>query len=124
MKKFYNGQPVICTDDDFKNTLKHYARFSPNLPVKGRHYIVRCYIVGGNCPEGIENRPCIVLREISNIEVPYTDGVWREMGFWDRRFEPVTDISRLEKLQKSKRLTVRKDSKEQVRKRKQKEDAE
>jgi hypothetical protein len=117
MKKFYNGQPVICINDDFKKVRKQYARVSPRLPVKGKRYTVRCYVIE-------DKHPCVVLREISNSNVLYSDGMFRELGFWDRRFEPVTDISKLEKLQSSKRVTIKKDRNEQVRRRRQKEGAE
>lgn len=91
--RFYDGQPVVCINDRFSSAWWRIAtvQFGLTLPAKGRRYVVRGYSDG---PEP----PCVLLREIANPRVPWSDGKQREVAFWDERFVPITDISDLERL--------------------------
>lgn len=82
MPKFYPGQPVVCVNDNFRRSRVIYPGVT--WPRRGVKYRVRCYVVSGVA------YPALVLHEIHNKRVPYMDGVMREAGFWDERFEPAT----------------------------------
>lgn len=75
---FDAGQDVICINDDFTWSRMRYPQVK-NYPVFGQRYVVRGYVCDGKIP-------AIVLREFTNIRVPYMDGVIREAGFADTRF--------------------------------------
>jgi len=75
---FYVGQPVICVNDNFSWCRKYYPEVI-HYPEKGHRYIVRDYVCEGTTP-------AIVLNEMKNPPVVYTDNMIREAGFWDRRF--------------------------------------
>jgi len=77
--RFQPGEAVICINDDFTWAKRKYARFEITWPVRGRHYVVRKYVMGGS-------HPAIVLQGIVNPKVPYNDDVWREAGYHDQRF--------------------------------------
>lgn len=76
---FYIGQAIICINDDFRWSRKHYPAIL-GYPVFGKRYTVRNYITAGS-------HPAIVLQEIRNPDVVYlhNKGV-HEAGFWDQRF--------------------------------------
>lgn len=77
---FYVGQQVICINDDFKWSRKHFPNPEIKYPVFGQRYNVRAYVVDGKCP-------AIVLQEFTNPSVPYLhEAGIREAGFWDHRF--------------------------------------
>lgn len=75
---FSAGQPVICINDDFKWCRRHYPEVK-NYPVFASRYIIRGYVIDGN-------HPAVVLRELSNQNVAYTNGSIHEAGFWQDRF--------------------------------------
>lgn len=85
--KFYPGQPVICINDDFRHTIRKYNELASGItwPVRGRRYVVRSYAIAR------VKYPSVLLMEIKNRRVPYADGIVREAGFWDERFEPATE---------------------------------
>lgn len=76
---FYPGQPVICINDDFSWARKHYPDVNLAWPTFGKRYIVRDYVCGGR-------HPALVLYEITNPNVIYSDGEIKEAGFWEKRF--------------------------------------
>jgi hypothetical protein len=82
MPKFYVGQPVICVDGDFEVVSRRYPGCT--WPRLGHRYVIRAYVLE------YSHFPAVVLREIENPLVRYRDGVLREAGFWDERFEPAT----------------------------------
>jgi hypothetical protein len=88
--RFYVGQPVVCVHDDFTRVKAMYPNCS--WPVHGVVYHVRRYLLAK--PTLVEGAlvvyPAIALYEIHNPMVTYMDGIKREAGFWDERFEPVT----------------------------------
>lgn len=75
---FETGQAIICINDDFKWARKHYPQVV-NWPRFGSRYIVRGYVCDGRCP-------AIVVQEMTNVIVIYSDGAEREAGFADKRF--------------------------------------
>jgi hypothetical protein len=75
---FAAGQIVICINDDFSFARKKYPEVL-GYPVFGQRYQIRDYVCDGKAP-------AVVLQEFTNPRVPYIDGVWREAGFWDKRF--------------------------------------
>jgi hypothetical protein len=85
MRKFYIGQPVVCINDNFSWAKRVFSTFPIAYPSLGQRYVVRAYLYIG------DDKPIIALAGITNIKIPYTDGVWREAGFWDGRFAPVTE---------------------------------
>lgn len=90
------GQAIICINDDFRWARKNYPGLS--YPTFGSRYIVRAYVVDGNCP-------AIVLQEIRNRDVVYLSGKIYEAGFADKRFvgappEPFTVTMTLRKKEK------------------------
>lgn len=95
MSRFYIGQPVVCLSG-YETTSPRTRRFSQThgitWPEKGRRYVVRDYVIS---VEGLDG---IVLEEIANPVVRYSNGAQAEASFSDTRFGPITDISELEKL--------------------------
>ena len=89
--KFNAGESVICINDDFSWARRNYRPYKLTYPVRGQCYVIRGYVIGGK-------KPAVVLQSISNPRVPYNDGIWREAGFWDERFERAPDISELRKI--------------------------
>lgn len=89
--KFKSGEPVICIDDSFTWARQTYRSFNLTFPVCGRCYVVRGYVIKGS-------HPAITLQGISNVQVPYLDGKFREAGFWEERFARAPDISDLRKI--------------------------
>ncbi len=88
MSRFYAGQPVICINDNFDNVRLMYPRCA--WPTRGSRYVVRDSIT----PQATTNGKiyvAVLLREITNPVVLYRDGVHREAGFWEGRFEPITE---------------------------------
>lgn len=75
---FHTGQEIICINDDFSWARKKYPTVM-NYPRFGNRYTVRGYACGGP-------KPAVLLQEITNISVVYSDGKIRESGFWDGRF--------------------------------------
>lgn len=76
---FYIGQAIICINDDFKWSRKHYPKIIA-YPIFGQRYTVRDYVCVGS-------HPAIVLQEIRNPDVIYMNNKKvAEAGFWDQRF--------------------------------------
>ena len=91
MPRFYIGQPVICVDD---RRNKYLRPFRVKWVKMGQRYTIRAYqhaVMPVNRPMDF-----VLLHEIHNPSVPWSDGQFMEAGFWEERFEPATDISRLE----------------------------
>lgn len=80
---------MICINDNFNRAMRIYKRVT--WPKKGCRYVIRDYV-------HLKDTPAVVLREIHNVDVVYSDGTIKEAGFWDERFVPATDISELQKL--------------------------
>lgn len=89
--KFRNGDSVVCINDDFKWARKKYLQFNMTFPTRGKCYVVRAYVMLGSYP-------ALVLQDIVNPRVPYNDGVWREAGYWDERFEKAPSIEGLKEI--------------------------
>lgn len=89
MPKFKAGESVVCINDDFDWSRKKYHGLS--YPTRGTCYVVRRYVCGGE-------HPAIVLVGLRNIRVRYTDGVVREAGFWDERFEKAPGIDDIRRI--------------------------
>jgi hypothetical protein len=89
--KFKPGESVVCIDDSFSWARRHYRSYRLTFPVRGKCYVVRKYIVKGKYP-------AIVLQGIHNPDVKYNDGMWREAGFWDERFERAPGIEEIKKI--------------------------
>lgn len=94
MAKFYVGQPVICVDDRLRpNVVRRY----PNMtwPVRGQRYTIRANIPAKTSNMGMLT--FVLLREIRNRKERYPGGTVAELGFWEERFEPATDIGDIKK---------------------------
>lgn len=91
--RFYNGQPVVCINDRFQSEWwrREMQKKGLTLPTRDHRYTVRGYSDG-------PDPPCILLVEIANPPVMWSDGKEREAAFVDKRFAPITDISELEKI--------------------------
>jgi hypothetical protein len=89
--KFRAGESIVCIDDKFAWARRKYKKFGMLFPVQGRCYVVRGYVILGS-------HPAVLLREITNPRVPYSDGYWREAGFWEERFEKAPNIDGLKQL--------------------------
>jgi hypothetical protein len=89
--KFKTGESVVCIDDSFTWARKKYAMFKITWPTQGCCYVVRGYAIKGDYP-------AIVLRGIVNPRIPYNDGIWREAGFWEERFERAPSIDNLKQI--------------------------
>jgi hypothetical protein len=85
------GQHVVCVDDRFvgENGVfdPTFTERCPNLPVKGRIYTVRGFVVPcAGCPR----TPGILLEEIINPPCAYIEGTF-EPSFFPLHFRPLTD---------------------------------
>lgn len=95
MPRFYIGQPVICVDDRLNAWL---IRHHPNVTwvTRGQRYTIRAHqqaVMPVN-----RHMNFVLLHEIRNPIVPWSDGQYMEAGFWEERFEPATDISELDRI--------------------------
>ena len=88
---FFMGQLVVCADDRFPGENGVFdATFRercPNLPVRGRIYTVRGFVVPYAGYPGI---PGMLLEEIINPPCPYYEGTF-EPSFFPSHFRPVTE---------------------------------
>jgi hypothetical protein len=94
---FYIGQRIVCVDDRFlgENGVfdPTFAERCPNLPVKGRIYTVRGFVVPY---VGYPGQPGILLEELVNPPSLYVEGTF-EPSFNFSHLRPLverrTDIS-------------------------------
>ena len=94
---FHIGQRVICVDDNIigENGVfdRAFTERCPHLPVKGRTYTVRGFIVPY---AGYSGTPGMLLEEIVNPPYRYVEGTF-EPSFFPSHFRPLaerkTDIS-------------------------------
>ena len=70
------GARVLCINDNFSGRMQEVNRFSMQLPVKGTTYTVRSID-----PEGLQG---ILLVEIVNPLVLFSDGIWEPIFKMDR----------------------------------------
>jgi hypothetical protein len=88
---FHIGQRVVCIDDRFpgENGVfdPTFAERCPNLPVEGRTYTVRGFVVPY---AGYSGTPGVLLEEIINPPSPYYEGSF-EPSFFPSHFRPVTE---------------------------------
>lgn len=74
---FRTGQKIICINDNFKWAKRRWPELE--YPKFGGVYVMRAYVL-------IAKKSILVVREITNREIRYTDGHIREAGFWEGRF--------------------------------------
>ena len=91
---FYKGQPVVCINGDFTYVNKYYPNVS--WPTQGGRYVIRDYVA--QTLTGKVCYPAVLLMEIRNRRVHYMDGFLAEVGFWEARFAPATDIGDLRRV--------------------------
>jgi hypothetical protein len=94
--RFYIGQPVVCIND------RRGAFVRRNFPLanwikKGARYTIRENMTA-RMPNGVLT--FVTLREVHNPYVAWHDGQFMEMGFWEERFEPATDIGEFDETRK------------------------
>lgn len=92
---FGAGESIVCINDDFRWAKLYYKNFNLTYPRRGACYVVRNYLVLGS-------HPALTVQGINNPKVPYKDGIWREAGFWDQRFEKAPSIDELKEILKYK----------------------
>jgi hypothetical protein len=94
MAKFYVGQPVICVDDRLRRSV--LARY-PGMtwPKLGQRYTIRANLSAPTSNMG--RLTFVLLREIRNRRARYPSGMVAELGFWEERFAPATDIGDIER---------------------------
>ena len=88
---FHIGQRIICVDDRFVGENRvfdpTFTARCPNLPVKGRVYTVRGFVV----PYAwYPDMPGLLLEEIINPLCPYFEGTF-EPSFFPSHFRPLTE---------------------------------
>jgi hypothetical protein len=103
--KFRSGESIVCINDNFKWARRQYKAHNLTFPVRGKCYVVRSYVVLGT-------HPALVLQGIVNIRVPYKDGVWREAGYWEERFEKAPSIDGLKEIARKAKITAPKELEE------------
>jgi hypothetical protein len=91
MAKFKEGESAVCINDDFTYATRKYSGTPLTFPKRGKCYVVRGYAVRGKFP-------AVLLIGIKNPRVRYMDGVTREAGFWEERFERAPGIEDLTKI--------------------------
>ncbi len=90
---FHVGQMVVCINGDFVDKC---WRMVPHMPVKSRIYVLRGVVLGWYRPHGVY----LVVEELINPAIKWSDGTTSEPHFLAARFRPVrtTDISIFRKM--------------------------
>ena len=87
--RFYNGQPVVCINDNFSWARRMYPFTDIVYPVRGQRYVVRGYV--NITVSHRANAPALLVVGITNPRVRYVNGEMHEAGFAEHRFAPITE---------------------------------